>query len=76
MPRAVAEDGKLLTLISLKTEEDYEDFWMIHKCDASFNLVITGLKNELHRNFPLCSEIGDFFFFLQLFQLSKQSLIY
>lgn len=34
---------------------------MIHKCNASFNLVITGLRNELHRNFPLCSEIGDFF---------------
>lgn len=35
---------------------------MIHKCNASLNLVITGLKNELHWNFPLCSESGDFFY--------------
>lgn len=44
---------------------------MIHKCNASVNLAITELKNELHRNFPLCSEIGEFFI-----AVSKQSQIY
>lgn len=39
---------------------------MIHKCNASFNLVITGLENELHRNFPLCSENGGNLWFADL----------